>query len=301
MSLLAIVVTYRRPEALRVMLDALAGQSLLPDRLLVVDNDPDRSAAPVVAAASITPEYLPAGENLGPAGGIANGMTHLLSTARDDDWILLLDDDDPPYRDDLLERLFRTAIGASESRPDVAGVGAGGSLFDLRRARNRRLDDAEIEELTPVDVIAGNQFPLYRVAAIRRVGTFDPTLFFGFEELEFDLRLRQAGFELLADGALWLDKRARGGSRLTGVRVALDDPSWRRYYSLRNLLVILRRHGATGTAVRVALVRGIAKPILNLLRSPSSAIAHLRLNVRAIRDAWSGRLGLTVPPASGQP
>lgn len=295
----AIVVTFRRPGELRAMLEAVAAQTLVPARVVAVDNDPAESARPIAQGAPLAVEYLPAGGNLGPAGGIALGMRHLLAGAADEDWVVLLDDDDPPYRDDLFELLHDLAVSTVPRRPRLAGVGAGGSRFDLRRGRNRRLADDEVSPVTPVDVIAGNQFPLYRLGVIREVGVFDSDLFFGFEELEFGLRLQAAGFELVAHGPVWLDKRRRGGSRLTGVRLGLTDPGWRRYYSLRNLIVILRRNGAVGAALRVSLVRGVLKPLLNLPRAPARALAHLRLNLQALGDGWAGRLGLTVPPGNG--
>ena len=292
----AIVVTYRRPHELRAMLRSLAVQTLVPTRIVVVDNDPVESARSIAQASDLNVEYLPVGANRGPAGGIALGLRHLLKDADDNDWVVLLDDNDPPHRDDLFELLYGFAVNTLIHRPRLAGVGASGSRFDLHRARHRRLADCELSAATPVDVLGGGQFPMYRFGAIRAVGVFDADLFFGFEELEFGLRLKAAGFELIAHGPVWLDKRRRHGSRLAGIRIGLDQPGWRRYYSLRNLIVILRRHGAVGAALRVSLVRGILKPLFNLPRSPVRALAHLRLNLRALHDGWLEHLGLTVPP-----
>ena len=44
---------------------------------------------------------------------------------------------------------------------------------------------------------------MYRCGALRRVGVFDESLFFGFEEGEFGQRLRQAGYSIYADARLW--------------------------------------------------------------------------------------------------
>lgn len=73
--------------------------------------------------------------------------------------------------------------------------------------------------------------------------------------------------------------------------------SWRRFYSLRNLLHVLVSTGHTSTAVRVAAVRGVAKPLANLPFAPRVSAHTLRWNARAIRDAFGGRLGRTVEPA----
>ena len=65
-------------------------------------------------------------------------------------------------------------------------------------------------------------------------------------------------------------------------------PQWERYYSIRNLIVVLRANGAATTA--------IAKPLANLARVPRFALQHLRLGLRASRDGWSDRLGRTLDP-----
>jgi hypothetical protein len=78
----------------------------------------------------------------------------------------------------------------------------------------------------------------------------------------------------------------------------LGAASWRRYYSLRNIVVIARRSGL-GVAARVALVRGVAKPAASLLIDPRLAVDHLRLNAQAVRDGFAGRLGRTVEPDTG--
>src|SRR5207244_290313 len=72
--------------------------------------------------------------------------------------------------------------------------------------------------------------------------------------------------------------------------------SWRRYYSLRNLIIILIRSGDRRSAVRIALVVGLLKPLANLPSSPRVAATHIRGNLKAIRDGFGGRLGRRLEP-----
>jgi len=44
------------------------------------------------------------------------------------------------------------------------------------------------------------------------------------------------------------------------------------------------------------LLRGLGKPLANLVISPRAAVHHLALNWRACRDGWSGRMGRVVEP-----
>jgi GT2 family glycosyltransferase len=239
-------------------------------------------------------------------------MDHVLGSADDDDWIVLLDDDDPPYFDDALDGVTRFAAIQVNRDPSTGGVGISGGRFDSRKGRVVRVGDSEIHGPVPVDHVTGGGLPTYRVGAVRDVGVMRSDLFFGFEELEYGLRLVSRGYTLYADGEAWgrrkADKRERGllppeevsASRAarTSVRVK-SSPSWRRYYSLRNLIVILRDSGHGLAAARVSLLRGILKPLLNLVVTPRQAARQLVLGWRAVKDGWVGNMGRTVEPEVG--
>lgn len=311
--LYGVLATFRRPDWLGESLDRLARQTRPIDELIVVDNGSDKGSASLVEAYTsrgLRATYLDPNENLGPAGAFALGMEQVLETADADDWIFVFDDDDPPFYDDAIENAERFALRMIQRDPFVGAVGISGGRFDLRTGRVVRIGDEEITGLVSIDHITGPGLPAYRVAAIRKAGTFRKDLFFGFEELELGLRLVRSGFSLYADGDQWsrrkADKRRRGllppeevsVARHRKKSVAVTIPGWRRYYSLRNLLLILREAGHPGTALRVALARGIAKPVVNLVISPRLAWANLLLNLKAIRDSRAGRLGRTVEPGT---
>jgi GT2 family glycosyltransferase len=305
-QLLGVLVTYRRPRDLERSLRRLAGQDRLLDRLIVVDNAPGDENAAIVAAASDAAgdvAYLPMPENAGYPGGLAAGMERLLPAAADADWIAVLDDDDPPDEDGAFSDLLAFALATVARDPRTACVGLRGARFDPRRGLLTRVSTREIEDATPVDCIAGNALPLYRVGALRDVGVFTPGLFFSHEELELGLRLERAGYRLYAHGVRWRERR-RDRNRPDEPaedRLALLTPNWRSYYSLRNTIHILRANGRTGAALWVSFTRGFVKPILNSLRRPSAALRALRLNARACADAWRGRLGRRVEPVVSQP
>ncbi|HEY6628240.1 MAG TPA: glycosyltransferase [Acidimicrobiia bacterium] len=301
-----VLVTYRRPDQLATTLARIQAQTRQLDRLIVVDNGSDRVTASAVETQ--TAEYIDAGDNLGPAGGYALGMNRLLEQARDGDWIFLFDDDDPPFFDDAIENAARFAQTTAETNPEVGAIGISGGRFDLNAGKVIRVGDSEIHDVVSVDHITGGGLPAYLVGAVREVGVPLPQLFFGFEELEYGLRMTKAGHLLFADGEQWARRKAIkrdagllppeqvSETRSTSTNLRVSEPSWRRYYSLRNLIFILRLNGASGTALRVAVTRGILKPLANLFTSPSLAWANLKLNWKAIGDGWRGRMGRTVIP-----
>jgi glycosyltransferase involved in cell wall biosynthesis len=302
--LLGVLITYRRPGDLEVMLGRLADQERPLDLLTVVDNSPTPETGRLVEgyrAAGHATDYLPAPDNLGPAGAVAVAMRRLLATASDDDWIVLLDDDNPSEDRRQLHELLDFATRMRRDDPRLGAVGLSGATFDWSRGRLLRIRDEDLTGPVPVDYIGSGQFPFYSVRAVRAVGSFKADLFFGFEELEYGLRLRGAGWSLYVDGERLRACRARWGRRgLSGTpSTRLAPLTWRRYYGLRNLIHILVASGRRDTAVRVTLVVGLAKPLANLPREPRRSLEYLRLNWRACRDGWTGRLGRTVEPRAG--
>jgi GT2 family glycosyltransferase len=307
----AVLVTYNRPDELGTYLECLLSQTRRIDNLIVIDNSGLATVEEAVKrykARGGQAEYVNPGTNLGPAGGIALGMSRILAVGNDADWIFSLDDDDPPTFSDAIERIANFALQMIGQDPSTGGVAPSGGRFDRRSGRVIRIGDSELTGPVQVDHFPGNGLPCYRVEAVRSVGVFDADLFFGFEELEYGLRMTDRGFRLYAHGNLWRairEQRRRSGAldeheirpgQRSARRATVDNASWRRYYSLRNLIFILRRLGRTSTALKVTFTRGLLKPLANLLVAPSVAWTQLKLNTRSIRDGWSGRMGLVVEP-----
>lgn len=289
-----ILVSYRRPSSLARSLEALAGSSVVPDQLLVVDHEAgDATTAVVEAAARRAPwvRHLPIERNLGPAGGRALGMEHVLRSASDEDWITLFDDDDPLPDPELLGRLSERAEELAGRGEQVGGVGLRGSTFDRRRGYPVPVEPHDRD--VPVDYLHGGFFPSYRVGAVRSVGPFRASLFFGWADLEYGLRLRRAGFELWMAADLWRRHAPSMGHPPERVRpsLALEAADARRYYRMRNWFRLLPEYAGWATTARVFLLAGLAKPIVNLPVVPRLAWRHLRLNVRAAWDASRGMDG----------
>ena len=133
---------------------------------------------------------------------------------------------------------------------------------------------------------------------VTEVRTHAGELFFGFDDLELGLRLAATGYTLYIHADLWKELREyiNAEEPLTRPSLTLQEPTWRRYYALRNVLYLLICGGRRSTALQIALVRGFAKPLLSLPITPRLAVLNLCINVRAIKDAWTGRMGLTVQP-----
>ncbi|MBV8062356.1 MAG: glycosyltransferase [Nevskia sp.] len=109
------IATCRRPERLRLLLDDLTRQRLLPDEVVVVDNDPHGGAAAVVEAARSSAGSYSLVYAIEPEKNIALARNRTVQLARGR-WLAFVDDDEraPP---DWLLRLMDAA-----GRYDADGV-----------------------------------------------------------------------------------------------------------------------------------------------------------------------------------
>ena len=296
MRVYAVMVTYRRPREAAATLTAIRGQTRLPDSLVIVDNAPQEGAPERFKALwGGSLDYLPMPENVGPAGGIAEGMRRVLVNASPDDWVLLIDDDDPPPTEDALERLAKFAIEMDDGY--VAGVGLIGARMNWRTGTLERILDEDLCGPVPVDYVGGNQYPLYAVKALHDVGVFDSSLFFGFEELEYGLRLGAAGWTIVIDGDFRRELRQASGRTGLGPNRpsrTVSDVTWRHYYSQRNSVIILLRYKAW-RALFWRVLTAVGKPIANLYRGPI-ALRALSVNIRGTWHGLTGKTGRTIDP-----
>ncbi|HEX6393021.1 MAG TPA: glycosyltransferase [Acidimicrobiales bacterium] len=300
MDLYGVLITYQRPDALEYSLQQIHTQSPRQlKKLVVVDNERSQVTHDLVSDFSdrgLAVDYLPARDNIGPAGGRALGAQHLLTEASDDDWVVFFDDRRALPRPSTLSELGDFADQMLAHDPATAGVGLAGARVDLRRVRVRMPAAHELTGPVRVDTLYSNRFPTFRVAVIRRHGSDDPRFFWGWEDTEYCLRLGELGHALYMHGALWSELREKMSTPgFQHVRIRVEEPESRRYYSLRNLIRILIERGHYLAAFRVALISGLVKPLVNIPIAPRHAVRNLKLNVSALRDGLTGRMGCTMP------
>ncbi|MBI5339068.1 MAG: glycosyltransferase family 2 protein [Mycolicibacterium rufum] len=197
-TVVAVVVTHRRPDELAKSLDAVAAQSRRPDHLIVVDNDHDDRVRDLVAGQPIPTTYLGSQRNLGGAGGFALGMLHALALGAD--WVWLADDDGRPQDAEVLATLLACAgrHGLAEVSPMVCNLDEPDRLaFPLRRGLKWRRLVSELRTDGDGDLLPGiaSLFngALFRATAIEAVGVPDLRLFIRGDETELHRRLVRTG------------------------------------------------------------------------------------------------------------
>jgi GT2 family glycosyltransferase len=263
MKFAGFIMTFCRKEIAIQSILKIFEQSVKPEELLIIDNDPEMSASLISSSLSHLPlSYIPMGYNAGPSGAAKKGLELLL--AKGYDFVAWYDDDDPPYFEDVHEVLLKVL----HDNPNCGCTGVVGQLFDRRKGLMKRVDDRQLEGdgYIEVDNIAGNMIKIINAALIRQHAiTPEEKLFFGFEELDLDLQIKKYGYSLLVEKSIYRRHRAlhkRVGIKLKKNVFKSDRQLKRDYYSTRNMLYLLKREHLF-KAMLFTLARVIAKSIIS--------------------------------------
>jgi GT2 family glycosyltransferase len=247
MNYAAFIITYKRTEILLNTIKLLLSQSLPPKKVLIIDNDPGLSAKSLKNIfRDNNIEYFPVGKNVGPAGAAHIGLTILSSEGWQ--WILWMDDDDPPSSKNQIECIF-SILNLYNNKDIIGVIGASGVYFDLRTCLISRIPNHSLNGVVEVDNIAGNQFAIYNKNVIDAGLLPNEKIFFGFEELEYQLRIKDNGYKLLvnADEVLRLRKHFnRDIQNNFGHKKRKKSALWRKYYSTRTLTFISNKYNNKG-------------------------------------------------------
>ncbi|MCZ2845104.1 MAG: glycosyltransferase [Candidatus Bathyarchaeota archaeon] len=237
--------TYERPKILLNSIKELQRQTFRPEYILVVDNSESYDTQKAIEKLS-NPivKYHRVGYNSGPAGAASIGLQKL--TDKGFKWIYWGDDDNPPKHRTIFENFFSKIEKLSKESNIEVGVfgGRGGNLNKvtgrISSLTNSQLQKADIIE---VDVVPGGHTMLVNAEVVIQKVFPEGKLFFGFEELDFCLKVRKKGFKVVVDSEDWLKENSKEGNIAANFKwkgSSFGDSSllWRNYYSTRNLLYI---------------------------------------------------------------
>jgi GT2 family glycosyltransferase len=292
-----IVLSWNGREETLACLDSLTRATRPEDAVVVVDNGSHDGSPEAVAAAHPEVTLLRNGANLGFAGGNNVGIRHAL--AQGAEWVVLLNND-AELEPGALERLR-----AAAARHPEAGVLAGKLFF--REPADRiwfagqrfwpllgysgrprgygRPDAPEFRAEVPTDRAAGAFMAVSR-DAIERTGLLDEDLFAYVEDVDWSLRIREAGMAVI----LVPDALARHGvSASTGGERGSTHAL---YYGVRNTIVVSERHRRLPQPLKAARRLLILAVFLAqaLLMSEGRA-PFVRAVLQGFGDLRAGRMG----------
>ncbi|UII23872.1 glycosyltransferase [Fulvivirga ligni] len=295
MKLAAFVITYNRPDIIGNTIKLINEQTLKPDLVLVVDNSESNDTEKNIRCLEYNNiEYLRTGYNAGPAGAAKLALRVLADKGYD--WVYWGDDDDPPRS----KKVFRRLIDLIEDAPnkvEVGAIGSVGGFFNQYTARvsNIRNDQINAKGLTEVDQIPGGHNFLINTRVTK--AAIEPTekLFFGFEELDFCLKIKKAGFKLYIDGETVLKNRILAGNTAENYKwksTSFGDSSKlkRNYYSIRNMSFILYTNGYY-LGCLYFFNKNLAKAMVGFLHGPKYGVANFKIFFKGTLDFLLGKYG----------
>jgi rhamnosyltransferase len=262
-------------------------------RCVVIDNTPSVSTARDLGL-SDSIEYLPNGENLGIATAINQGIDILI---REDFEVAILFDQDSEPPGSLFVELPSIIARANASQQRVALVGP---AYDDPRLRGVasfvRFKWWALERVSPtgdqpIDVdfliTSGSCINLRWWASI---GPMDDALFIDFVDLEWCVRAKRKGFQVL--GVPWVRmSHELGGEpvRVLGRNYPMHSPL-RHYYQFRNVVALIKRPSMPMAWKSTELIK-LPIRVLIYCFFPQQRKDHLAMAWRGVRDGWHGRLG----------
>jgi len=257
-------------------LAALRASSYQNLHVVVVDNgstdDSPERLAPLLQGPRGRGELVCVGYNSGFTGGANVGLR--LALERGADYALLLNNDAT-----VEPACIATLVEAAAHRPDVGCVGpkivwagdperiwSAGMSVAWRRAivesHANEPDDGRFDDCRLVQGLSGCALLMKRVA-LERVGLLDERYFAYYEDLDWCLRARDAGFRCLYVGVARVAHVGSSTSKRDGGR---SQPAALNYYATRNILLFLATH-ASRAERPLALTRQLGRLL--------SAVAHI--------------------------
>jgi GT2 family glycosyltransferase len=294
-SVAVVVVTYNRADLLEGMLAGLAGLDRRADAVIVVDNASTDRTPEVLAACTLTGlQVIRSEDNLGGAGGFHRGMREAYLQGYDRIW--LMDDDVVPRPDCLSVLLAQDEPCLMVVREDTEGrlVEKAATRFDLTNPLAIRPKTGMVEttyssraampERVAVENVAFEGF-MVRREVVTRIGLPDPSYFIFYDDVDFALRARRAGYTIWAvrDAVL---------VRQLDFSQQHDLSSWKGFYMYRNLFVVHFRYGENVLVRLKPWLITLAVVVLSMLRGRRSEARNV---IRALASARSMR---SVPAAS---
>ncbi|KQW49407.1 glycosyl transferase [Nocardioides sp. Root1257] len=280
-----VVVTYNRADLLERMLVGLAALDRLPDAVLVVDNaSTDHTPAVLATATNPGLQVIRSEDNLGGAGGFHLGVRTAYEQGFDRIW--LMDDDVIPAPGCLTELMARDEDCLMAVREDLAGhlIEKAATRFDLRNPLaihpKRSLVETDygsrgaMPALVALENVAFEGF-MVRRTVVDAIGLPDPSYFIFYDDVDYAVRARRAGFRIWAvrDAVL---------VRQLDFSQQHDLSGWKGYYMYRNLFVVHLRYGENAL---VRLKPWLITAVVVLLSPVRGGRAEAGNVIRAMRDA----------------
>ena len=283
-----VVVTYNRADLLTNLLTGLAGLERPADGVIVVDNaSTDHTAAVLAESALPGLRVITTEKNIGGAGGFHAGLKAAYDAGFDRIW--LMDDDVVPAPDSLgvllaVDPEHADCLMSVRESTDGSLIELAATRFDLHNplaikpktasVMSTYGDRARMPERVELENVAFEGFMVHR-RVVEAIGLPDPSFFIFYDDVDYALRARRAGFRI------WAVRDARLVRQLDFSQQH-DLSSWKGFYMYRNLFVVHLRYGENALVRAKPWAIAAAVAVLALLRGRRAEASNV---IRALRSA----------------
>jgi rhamnopyranosyl-N-acetylglucosaminyl-diphospho-decaprenol beta-1,3/1,4-galactofuranosyltransferase len=294
-NLTTIVVTHNRKQLLVECLNRLLGQSLIPKLIVVIDNASIDGTESHLKYQGLLDnpliKYHKLSENLGGAGGFAEGIKLALNYGAG--WMWLMDDDAMPAFDALEKLVYRTM--------DDTCVYGSVAVSSKDKYLCWPVETASGKKLISLDDLGSPQIPvvfhpflgfLISRLLVEKVGLPDPGFFLSGDDVDYCLRIARLGGKvfLCRDSRLIHPMPLRKNINILGIKVdLLVQAPERTYYNIRNKIIIARRYYATRLWTHT--IPGIAVRFFMTLLSGQDKQRYIKAYSMAMFHGLIGKLG----------
>jgi rhamnosyltransferase len=286
-SVLAIVVTYHPDGSFADRFEVLVGQV---GGFLVVDNHSDASSVSMLreAAERLKMELILNSENLGQAAALNIGIEHAVAFGYE--WALLFDQDTTPGQN-MFEGL-REAYGLFPRKEKLAVMGSNYIEPDTGKPRFSSTAANGCSWRTRRVVITSGS--LVSLAIYRILGRFRDEYFIDCVDLEYCLRARSKGFEVIATTKPLM---VHGIGQPTHHRFpwrtvnASNHSDIRRYYMIRNSIDLTKKYLLYDPAWVLANLWTRLKSVFVLCMFEEDRWAKIKWSLFGIFDGFMSRFG----------
>lgn len=257
----AAVPTYNRVGQLLELMQALADQTVPIAELVIVDNGSTDGTGSVLETSTLPavpqPRVVRLTENAGSAGGFKVAVIEALATGCDFIWLF---DDDTEPANDCLERLIAVASrdgGLAAVTPRKTE--SDGRVMLMPRGRyvngwHRPLAADEYEHETVAVDYSSPAGLLLRSSVVETAGLPKAEFYMWYDDVEWTLRLSDAGGILLVTGAELAHKEDIYHPFVPGLRGTIqllrrpipEDQLWKYLCGCRNMTWVRRSRGGSG-------------------------------------------------------
>lgn len=233
-----VIVTYNRLNLLKECLEHAVNQTILPAKIIVVDNCSTDGTSEFLDKKYADHPLLMIShekENTGGAGGFSRGVQ--LAAETQADWVLLIDDDA------ILDYTCMEKMDPNSTRIKASAYACRVICEGITDISHRRNLGSEI----PVEQYDAGDFKcdlatfcglMFERKLIEKIGFPISEYFIWYDDSEYCLRINELSPIVVRTEAFLIHKTTIEKDEMTPY-----DFSWKQYYGIRNSIHALRKHG----------------------------------------------------------